>query len=94
MGWKSHWEKNKRGSILQVMKTVTILQNCRRGIPMLPMKPPFHLVKTGLWCAVTSCKIPAPIFLENTNNSKLYSGTVLDFLERIPMLKSAQAWFH
>jgi hypothetical protein len=63
MCWKSHWKK-KRGSILPAMNTVTILQNGRRGIPMLPTKPPFHLVKTGMWCAVTRCRIAEPIFLE------------------------------
>jgi hypothetical protein len=46
-----------------------------------------------MWCAVSRYMIAEPIFFENTNNSKRYNETVLDFPGHFLTQKTAEAWF-
>jgi hypothetical protein len=52
-----------------------------------------HPVKTKVSCAVSRCRIPEPIFFENTINSERYNDKVHNFLGHLPKENTPEAWF-
>jgi hypothetical protein len=84
----------RRGSILQVMRTLTILAHSWQKICMQPMKSPIPLSRLECGgCAVPLHMISWAHFLWKHHNSEHYTDKGHEFLRHLAEKEIAKAWF-